>query len=84
MCLCGLFRNSFYYEVTQDTTGKILHLLLCYIHTHSKTFHIQPNNDLYLIYTLLLTLIEYLAESAGGDGVHWAKESSVLVTGPIR
>lgn len=57
---------------------------LCYIHTHSKTFHIQPNNDLYLIYTLLFTLIEYLAESAGGDGVHWAKESSVLVTGPIR
>ncbi len=31
-----------------------------------------------------LTLIEYLAESAGGDGVHWAKGSSVLVSGPIR
>lgn len=30
------------------------------------------------------TLIEYLAESAGGDGVHWAEESSVLVIGPIR
>ena len=30
------------------------------------------------------TLIEYLAEIAGGDGAHWAEESSVLVIGPIR
>lgn len=58
--------------------------LLHLFHTHLKCFHIQPNNDLHLIYTQLLTLIEHLAESAGGDGAHRATEPSVLVTGPIR
>lgn len=57
-----------------------LHLL----HTHFKCFHIEPNNDLHLSYTQLLTLIEHLAESADGDGVHSAEEPSVLVTGAIR
>lgn len=56
---------------------------LCSIRALCKTFHIQPNNDPDVIYTQLLTLIEYLAGSAGGDGVHCAKESSVLLTGPI-
>lgn len=31
-----------------------------------------------------LTLIEYLAETSGADGAHWAEESSVLVIRPIR
>lgn len=56
---------------------------LCSIGTLCKTFHIQPNNDPDVIYAQLLTLIEYLAGSAGGDGVHCAKESSVFLAGPI-
>lgn len=31
-----------------------------------------------------LILIEYLAVSTGGDGMHWTKGSSVLVFSPIR
>lgn len=50
-------------------------------HTHFKCFHIGPNNNLHLSYTQLLTLIEHLAESTGGDGVPSAEEPSVLVTG---
>lgn len=37
-------------------TGEILSLALTHTHTHiSKTFHIEPHKDLYLIYTQLLT-----------------------------
>ena len=31
-----------------------------------------------------LTLIEYLAESVGGDGVHYIEESSVMFISPIK
>lgn len=66
----------------QDTTRRTFPRSIWY--THFKCFHIGPNNDLQLSYTQLLTLIEHLAESAGGDGVHSAEEPSVLVTGAIR
>lgn len=53
-------------------------------HTHFKCFHTGPNNNLHLSYTQLLTLIEHLAESAAGDGVHSTEEPSVLVAGAVR
>lgn len=67
----------------KDTMGRILSPAPSVPYTF-KCFHNQPNNDLHLIYTQLLTLVEHLAESGGGDGANWATEPSVLVTGPVR
>lgn len=58
-------------------------------HTHTYTFPRLSTLSPTMIFTsstpnYSLTLIEYLAESEGGDGVHWARGSSVLVIGPIR
>lgn len=68
-------------------TSKRLPLRRSVLHAH--TFERLSTLSLRMISTssspnYSLILIEYLADCVGGDGVHLAKESSLLVIGPIR